>query len=413
MQVGEIIKFYRERNGLTQAQLGEGICTATHVSKIEHGKTAFSSEIIALFSERLQIDIQKEIESFQDIEKQLHHWHNAIIMQRMKDVEMIKERLESFPFIHFSKYASLYLLLQIRYYLLKDEGKKAYQMIQQVKKRHPDLPPFERNLLCHIKGIYYLFHQSHSENPHKAIQVLKQINIEEYGNPEYYYHLAAGYHFAESKIMSYHYAEKALRHFKKTNNYIHSFNAEALILLQVGSDIYLDFTELEERYRNLISDSEILGAVNKTGMFHSNLGYEYYRRKEFAKAQKCYEEALRLAEKSSKLYLKRLYNYVNTCLEGKLLRKSILLKKAREGIALARQFDSQLYKILFKLLILAIEDQIDQYYSYLEKKALPYFKLNEYYHWINIFGKKLFTHYAETEQPLKAFQLSNTLMNIV
>lgn len=49
MHVGEIIKVFRERNGITQAQLGEGICTTTHVSKIENGKTAYSPEIITLF----------------------------------------------------------------------------------------------------------------------------------------------------------------------------------------------------------------------------------------------------------------------------------------------------------------------------------------------------------------------------
>ncbi|HLR68979.1 MAG TPA: helix-turn-helix transcriptional regulator, partial [Virgibacillus sp.] len=59
---GEIIKFYREKQNLTQAQLGEGICTTTHVSKIERGKTSYSNEIITLFSKRLSIDIQQEID---------------------------------------------------------------------------------------------------------------------------------------------------------------------------------------------------------------------------------------------------------------------------------------------------------------------------------------------------------------
>ncbi|MGE8204540.1 helix-turn-helix domain-containing protein [Heyndrickxia sp. NPDC080065] len=195
MQVGEIIKYYRERNGLTQAQLGIGICTATHVSKIEHGKTAYSSEIIAMFSDRLQIDIQKEIESFHNIEKQLHYWHNAMIMQRMETVEKIKETIESFPFISASKFAAFFHLLEARYYLLHQDGKKAYQIVQHVKNNHPDLPPYEKNLLWHIMGIHYLFHQPNSENQLKAIEVLKKIDIDIYGNPEYYYDLAVAYHY--------------------------------------------------------------------------------------------------------------------------------------------------------------------------------------------------------------------------
>ena len=61
MLEGEIIKFYREKSGLTQAMLGEGICTPTHVSKIERGKTAYSPEIISLFSAVLNIDIQRKL----------------------------------------------------------------------------------------------------------------------------------------------------------------------------------------------------------------------------------------------------------------------------------------------------------------------------------------------------------------
>ncbi|WP_226676515.1 helix-turn-helix domain-containing protein [Rossellomorea aquimaris] len=107
MHTGEIIRFYREKAGLTQSQLGEGICTTTHVSKIERGKTAFSDEIISLFSERLGIDIHKESDSFQQVERQLHLWHNSIIMRRMNLVEKIKTELESSSFLESSKYGPL------------------------------------------------------------------------------------------------------------------------------------------------------------------------------------------------------------------------------------------------------------------------------------------------------------------
>lgn len=405
MHVGEIIKVFRERNGITQAQLGEGICTTTHVSKIENGKTAYSPEIITLFSERLQIDVHKEMETFQNIEKQLHNWHHAIIMKRRKAIESIKENLDSSPYIHFSKYASLYQLILARYFLFYEEDEKAVQILNNLNNKQDELTPFERNLLWHAFSIYHLFHSTDFKNEDVALQLLKRINIEEYGNQEYFYHLSVAYHYIGSKMMSYIYAEKALKYFKKTNNYLHAFNAESIILLQIGNEI--DFKELEERYQNLIHDSEVFGATDKQGMFLSNLGLEYYNRGEYVKAQKCYDVALKLAEKATMTYLKRLYNYVNTCAEGKLLRKTILLKKAHEGISLAKQFNNQLYIILFKLVILNIDKQMDQYYTFLEKNALPYFKESNSTRWIHLFGRKLYDHYVETEQPLKAFHISN------
>ncbi|MCM3393700.1 helix-turn-helix transcriptional regulator [Cytobacillus pseudoceanisediminis] len=43
------MKFYREKAKLTQQQLGEGICSDTHVSKIERGITDYSPEITCCF----------------------------------------------------------------------------------------------------------------------------------------------------------------------------------------------------------------------------------------------------------------------------------------------------------------------------------------------------------------------------
>ncbi|MBM7588093.1 transcriptional regulator with XRE-family HTH domain [Bacillus pakistanensis] len=412
MLEGEIIKFYRETAGLTQAQLGEGICTATHVSKIERGKTAYSADIISLFSERLGIDIQKEIESLKGIDKQLQNWHTAIIMQRKNVVEKIKKELEASPFIDSSKYAAHYQLLKARYYILHQEGEKANSIIKDIQKQHPNLTPYERNLLHHIQGIYYLnnYNNSNSEHQQKAIQVLKEINIDEYGNPEYYYHLAVAYHCIDSKVMAYRYADKALRYFKKTNNFLRAINAESVMLLQIGSDVYLDFQEMVERYENLIHDSEMLGALDKKGLLLNNLGNEYKKRKEYALAKKYFKQALSIEAETPISYLKRLSNYVDTCLEGKLSRKTTLLKKAKEGCSLAKQLDSKLYITLFKLLIYRIENNMEQYYSFIEEKALPQFQSSKHVLCINRYGKELYEYYVDSDQHLKALQLSKLFM---
>lgn len=107
MHEGEIIKFYRIKAGLTQEQLGKGICSSKHVGKIERGQTSYSSEIILLFSERLHIDIQEEIINFNNLEKKLLSWHNSIIKQSMIEVEKTKKELKKNPFINSSNYAPL------------------------------------------------------------------------------------------------------------------------------------------------------------------------------------------------------------------------------------------------------------------------------------------------------------------
>jgi HTH-type transcriptional regulator, quorum sensing regulator NprR len=409
MLEGEIIKFYRLKAGITQEQLGKEICTVSYVSKIELGQTSCSPEIMELLSERLHIDLEKEVSNLKNMENQLHRWHKAIIMQSMKEVEKNKKELESIPFISSSKHAAFYQLLQARYYILKKEFVKADTILQKAQRDYPDLPPYERNLLRHVWGIYYIsnYLTIRTENHQKAVKILKEIEKDEYGNLEYYYDLAVAYHCIDSKVLAYVYAEKALRHFKETNNFLKALDAESLMLLQIGKDIHNDFKELVESYHTLIHESELLQALDKKGMFLNNLGYEYFKRKDYASAQKFYKEALNLTDKSSTPYLTRLYNYLESSLEGKLLRKTVLLRRAKEGKTMARVLDNRLFKTIFKLLIYRIEDNLEQYYFFLENNALPYFQSNKYSFFINDYAKQLYNHYMKIEKYDKAAKISS------
>src|SRR5699024_11121504 len=332
---GEIIKFYREKQNLTQAQLGEGICTTTHVSKIERGKTSYSNEIITLFSKRLSIDIQQEIDKAKKIEKLLQQWHQAIIMRRIDEMEQIKKELEEISFIQSTYYAAHYLLLKARHLIIQNQKSNAFKVIEDVKRSYSNLTPYESNLLLHVYGIYYISDRANvSKQRHSMpIRFLKKINMDEYGNEEYYYHLAIGYHLIGAYIMAYFYSEKALRFFKETNNYAQSINAESVMLLQMSKDPAVDFGELIERYKNLIRNSEILGLNDKKTILLNNLGFEYFNRGEYVLSKQCYKQALQLDDPDSSSYLLHLCNYIDTCLEGNIYKKTFLLKKVREGLS--------------------------------------------------------------------------------
>ncbi|PEJ56790.1 hypothetical protein CN692_15765 [Bacillus sp. AFS002410] len=412
---GEVIRFYRTKAGLTQEELGKGICSSKHVGKIERGTTSYSSEIITLFSERLQIDIRKEIANFEKLEKKLQNWHTAIIKLRMKEVESYKNELEESPFINSSRYDALYQLLLARYYLLQNDFKNIITIIQSLQRNYKDLPPFERNLLLHVIGNYYLgnYNNSSTENHHKAIQALKKIDINEYGNPEYYYHLAMAYAWTDSKVMAYVYAEKALNHFKETSNYLRAINAESVMLLQASTDVHIDFKKLKRSYKNLIHDSEALNAPDKTGMLLNNFALEYYKRKEYEKAQKYYKAALQLEKKPSVIYLQRLNNYLKSSFEGKLMRKSALLNSAQKGLTIAEDLNNQHYQVLFTLLIYAIENKTKESIEYTEKTAFPYFKSRNHTVLMKRYGKQLYDYYVKEKEFEKAVEMSNYLMGTV
>ncbi|HLQ72161.1 MAG TPA: helix-turn-helix transcriptional regulator, partial [Bacillota bacterium] len=43
---GKIIKYYRNKSGMTQNKLGSGICSVTHLSQIENGISTYSADIL-------------------------------------------------------------------------------------------------------------------------------------------------------------------------------------------------------------------------------------------------------------------------------------------------------------------------------------------------------------------------------
>lgn len=415
MMAGEIIKYYRIKAGLTQEQLGKGICTSNHICRIERGQTTYSSEIIILLSERLQIDIEKEVNRFENMENQLHRWHKSIILQRMNEVEQSFKDLEGIPFINSSKHAALYKLLQARYYILQKDFKKVITILKYVQKEFPVLPPYEKNLLLHVWGIYFImkYNNFSNENHQKAVQVLKEVDLTVYDNQEYFYSLAVAYFWNDSNLMAYDYAKKALQHFKETNNFLRVIDALGLILVLRGNDPQSNFQEIVDSYHNLIHDCEILNATDRIKRQLSDLAYQYFQRKDYANAQKFSLEALKMTDKSSSSYLYYLHNYLKSSLNGNLLPKTELLKLANNGMSLAKEMNNSLQKILLKLLIYQIENKLNQYFKFIEKDALPYFQSKSHKVMIKRYTKELFDYLMENEQYEKAARISKVFMDTV
>ncbi|WP_042150049.1 helix-turn-helix domain-containing protein [Paucisalibacillus sp. EB02] len=404
MLQGEIIKFYREKNKMTQAQLAEGICTTTHISKIERGKTAYSEELITLFSERLSIDIKKEMENAKKIDLLLQQWHQSMIMGRRDVMEQIKTELEEIAFIHSTYYAAHYRLLQARYNIVHQRNQMAFEILEDVKKTYTNLSTYEYSLLHHIYGIYYIGDRANvSRESHlKPLQSLEKVNIDEYGNEEYYYHLAISYHLIGSHIMAYYYAEKALGYFQSTNNYARSIDAETFMLLQMNRDDSVDFHKIVERYNNLIHNCDMLGFKSKKAILLNNLGFEYFHKDEFVLSKNCHWAAMQLDEPNSASYLLHLYNYLDSCMEGNLSRKNMLLNKIKEGLSLAQKLDSKHFIILFQLIKLKALGNNETYYQFIEEKALPHFSSMNHFIYYKRYGKILFEHYIKTNQYMKA-----------
>ncbi|MEH7378745.1 helix-turn-helix transcriptional regulator [Neobacillus drentensis] len=351
MYEGKIIKFYREKYQMTQEQLGKGICSGTHISKIERLHTEYAPEIVTLLSERLGITIENEIIKLKNIKKRLNHWHDVLVMQLFEEMDLINHELEQEDLIQISDYIYFYKLLRVRYLLMHNLTEEASDIIVEIQKKEHKLSSYEANLFKHILGVYYL---AKHENL-KAIQALKSINEADYNNKEYTYHLAVAYHSIESPVMAYFFADKSRQFFKEINNYPRVIDAEMLMVIQVKDDG--DFKETILRFKNLIKSCDLCHSPARKARVLHNLAFEYYRRKNYEPANKYYKESMSLKDNESFPYLLSLEGFINSAFYGGLLPKDELLQLAKEGLETALKKNEPLYINLFTLFSFLIQDK--------------------------------------------------------
>ncbi|KAA0566669.1 helix-turn-helix transcriptional regulator [Bacillus sp. CH30_1T] len=399
---GNIIKFYREKAKLTQKELGSGICSVTHLSKIERGLTEYSSETILHIADRLGIDLNKELAKLYEIKELLDRWHEVMIKEGLPEVEVIKKELENAPLLHISNYKHFYSLLQIRYELIHYNLDKAQEIINDVRKIEFHLSDYERNLLKQILGMYYIAKSDYV----KAIDTLKTIKQNEYNNPEYYYHLAVAYHNLNSQIMCYHYAEKALNYFKKSNNFLRVIDTEMLMLVQLQFDQHHDFKETVKQYEALIESCVTCNAIRRKSKLLHNLAFLYYVRKNYQKASELYKESCSIKNKKSSEYLLSFEGYIRCSFEAGLLSKAKLIQLTNEGLRIATEMHQELFMILFNLLLYLIKGRQDQYFHYLYTEGLPYYRKYGFAYLVQRSEKELFHYFYKKNEVEKALELA-------
>ncbi|QSF45350.1 helix-turn-helix domain-containing protein [Paenibacillus tianjinensis] len=406
MTEGKIIKHYREKQQLTQRELGQGICSVTHLSKIERGITEYSPEIIDLLCERLQINMATEVERFHKTQRKLNEWHGAMVMQRTEEAETLKAQIEQEPLKDLPDYKIPYPLLLIRSHLYNNDLKPAARLIRDIQKdEYASL--YVRNYFKHLQGIYYFLSGQFLD----CIGVLTEIDESEYTEQEYYYHLALAYHSIHSSIIAYYYAEKALQYFRKTLNLVRIIDTETLMLIQLSVNEPHHFAVAKQSYENLIKACELCGSMDRKYKLLHNLAYEHLRRGLYGEAADLFEQVMELLSgPDHSFYLTVLDCYITSCMGAKRLPVSELLALTYQGLTLARdRKDSR--AINFNLLILSLKEDWGPYYRYIEEEALPYFRSNGDTYTIERYERKLLSYYLKSGERDKALELSLTMIS--
>lgn len=409
MQIGEIIRLNRIKKGMTQADLSRGICSITHISKIESGNTYVAEEIINILCERLGISIEEEQHNYFHTTNILDKFYQAIIFCDKKTANNLKQELDNFhDYLENTPLNHMYVLSKLRYFIFMDSKNEAINLAKSIVENRDILGKYNKNLLFHCLGLYYIYIQDFWE----ALRYFNEVD-EDNSCEDYTYYLSLAYYYTGSFVLSYHYAVIALENFRKSNNFKRVIDSEMLLALILSTSNESGIKQSLEMYEKLLILLSESNDNDKISRVYHNIGYNYLLLNEYDKASNNYLISMQLKEKNSYLYLTSLYSYIYCLLKykkdfhtNKEIKEYIL-----QGIAISKGKQIEKYHILFNILLRKY-NQDSNLHDYIYECALPFFVTNKHTTEAKEFGTVAFNYFKQNGNYQKSTEIADLLLEV-
>ncbi|MFP7297133.1 helix-turn-helix domain-containing protein [Neobacillus niacini] len=301
MSIGKVIYYHRRRQNKTQEQLCQGICSVTHLSKIENNVKDANPKTLQLLCERLNISIEEENKKSVLVKQKLDVFYET--MERLhqeKAAHLFKELQESKEYIHCTDMIYLYELYMLRYYLLREDFSAFEKSSQGIHKYLSKFSPFEAYVWDLLQAIYYGKKEQFSQALLFLTKIEEQAEQFQSRVSEYYFFRSALHGHLCHYSLSIHYAYKALHIFQQNNNLLRMVHVKMILAVNF---IYIgEFDKGKELLGHTLSDAEMLQDTDTKALSLHNLGFLYYRQGDFEKSLDYYSQALQYKEKNSASY---------------------------------------------------------------------------------------------------------------
>ena len=369
MNVGSLIKYYRTKQGMTQSELVEGICSVPHLSKIENNGKEANEQTIDLLLNRLGANLKEMQQKNGMIEELLDEWiHNINYLQVDKARGLYERLSELSGFIAYTPHLYLYELYKLRYYLLVreiEEAKLHYKWLEKHKKN------FSYQEL-------YLFHYYHAiclivQNKYRqANGVLDDLVVSQGGGVNasggVYCRLALVRCQIEQPGYAIFYGKHALTSF--TADYNIKRMLHTLMIMGIS---YTDSNIHEvalDCYKHLERNAEILGEMDMLALTYHNIGYLKQKMGNLAEARDYFKKALDSGIDDAYSYMVSLYAYAET---SYYLEDYVMAKESFDQLKKnAARTNTKIYQILPNYYLYMMEGEEERAIRYLEDYTLPF-----------------------------------------
>src|SRR5690625_4651585 len=143
---------------MTQAELAEGICSVSHLSKIETNKYSPHKETIEDLFNRMDIEWENEVHIYKSFEEKLSEFFSCAIYYDLASMESLHNELKKDEdYIQSTDLLNKYELYKLRYYLYKGDASSAKQQMQLIEKLATSFNAYEQIIAVVFAITFYGF----------------------------------------------------------------------------------------------------------------------------------------------------------------------------------------------------------------------------------------------------------------
>ncbi|MGG3564940.1 helix-turn-helix domain-containing protein [Neobacillus rhizosphaerae] len=301
MSIGKVIYYHRRKQNKTQEQLCHGICSVTHLSKIENNVKDANPKTLQLLCERLKISMEEENKKNELIRQKLDLFYESIERLHQEKATVLYKELQGYKeYAHCTDMIYLFELYMLRYYLSLEDFRAFEKSSAGIHRYASKFSAFESYVWDLLQGIYY----GKIEQYPKALLYLSRIEgqADQYQTKisEYYYFRSALHGHLCHYSLSIHYAYKALQVFQHTNNFLRIVYIKMILAVNF---IYIgEFEKGSEILLQILTEADLLKDNETKALSLHNLGFLFYRQGDLEEAVSHYTQALQFKEMHSSSY---------------------------------------------------------------------------------------------------------------
>ena len=271
MNVGSVIKYYRTKNKLTQSQLADGICSISHLSKIESNAYMPHESTIKALLLKMGVQLNSEVEKHRRLEKLLRNFIDCSLHYDFEMMRDIYRQLEmENDYIQSTDLINQYELYKFRFYIYNSDAEKAERQKKLLERMKASFLAPEHWVHQFFQSLYW---SMVGENT-RSLEFLDSLHLGIQSIPqkfegEFYYQKARILVLADRYELSAHFAELAARFFQIHHNYIRLLHAQMLLAINYTRRNLL--VQAESIYEVLIRNTQL----TKQAELHNQTLYNY------------------------------------------------------------------------------------------------------------------------------------------